>query len=271
MQASDSNDDPVPRWMNYSRFWSKIRNRMDLGRMNYARLTFLLSNAMDLDELLALGSRLGVSHEQLELGNNPTIMELVINLVALLRKEHRVHELFDTFYQLHPDVVDEWWRNRPTEEWDWPQLAEHIISKVDDLLGDTGEMYYGGETYPTGCYCWTFASPIARGNFPELKYRILNRLRAKLSDEPVIVYIGEYLLYIGEHEYRHPCLVVAPTTDQFDILRIEGTNEPNLYIETGDVLDELLLIDEKFGLDIVGATGLSVTFKLKRIAKDIEY
>jgi hypothetical protein len=98
--------------------------------------------------------------------------------------------------------------------------------------------------------------------FPELEYRILNRVRSHLSDEPVIAYIGEADSW--------PCLVVAPTKDQFDIIRIEETNGPIIGIETGDILDEFLVIDEKYGVDIIGADDRAVEFKIKRQLQGIE-
>jgi hypothetical protein len=99
-----------------------------------------------------------------------------------------------------------------------------------------------------------------------LKYKILVRLRKKLSGERVTVYIGEDLT----EQIEPPCIVVAPTTDQFDILRIEGTCEPKRDIETIDILNFLLVIDQQFGIDIMGATTRTIVFKLKQIPQGIE-
>lgn len=48
-------------------------------------------------------------------------------------------------------------------------------------------------------------------------------------------------------------VVVAPTDDQYDVLRIEQTNGANYGLQTEDVINALKSIDQQFGVDILGA------------------
>jgi hypothetical protein len=60
-------------------------------------------------------------------------------------------------------------------------------------------------------------------------------------------------------------IVVAPTTDQFEILRYERTDGANYDIWTEDIIEKLKTLDEEFGIEITGATIAGVEFLLKRI------
>jgi hypothetical protein len=58
-------------------------------------------------------------------------------------------------------------------------------------------------------------------------------------------------------------VIVAPTDNQYDILRIEETNAANYGLQTEDLIDALERIDQRFGLDVLNAGFDSVRFKLK--------
>jgi hypothetical protein len=90
----------------------------------------------------------------------------------------------------------------------------------------------------------------------------LEKVRAQLLNDPVIAYDG------GSDMFE--CIVVAPTENQFDILRYERTQGANRGLQTEDIVDRLQVLDEKYGIDIVGATTDSVEFTLKRIPKGRE-
>lgn len=49
-------------------------------------------------------------------------------------------------------------------------------------------------------------------------------------------------------------IVVAPTTDQFEILRIEQTAGTNYGLRTEDLIARLKLLDRLYGIDITGAS-----------------
>jgi hypothetical protein len=98
--------------------------------------------------------------------------------------------------------------------------------------------------------------------------RTLKRIRKILQDEPVVVYRTGI-----EWEGIPPnddTIVVAPTTDQFDILRYERTDGANYGLQTEDVIEKLKEVNAKYGIDIVGAGIGGVEFILKRIPKGKE-
>ncbi len=84
--------------------------------------------------------------------------------------------------------------------------------------------------------------------------------------------IGHSLLlaYVSHQQVDDELIVVAPTTNQFDILRIEGTDGANYDLDTEDVIEKLTELDEKYGIDVTGATSDSVQFRLQRIPTDHE-
>ncbi len=76
----------------------------------------------------------------------------------------------------------------------------------------------------------------------------LQKTRALLADEPVVVY--------GD-------VIVLPSSDPFDILRFEETDGANFGIQTEDVIARLQVLDEQFGIDIIDAGFDYVVFLLK--------
>lgn len=98
---------------------------------------------------------------------------------------------------------------------------------------------------------------------------LLRRVRKLLLNDPVTVYKGD-LGWLGVNLTTSDRIVVAPTTDQFDILRFERTDGANYDLMTEDIIEKLKTLDEKYGIDIVGASCGSVEFVLKRIPKGKE-
>lgn len=91
----------------------------------------------------------------------------------------------------------------------------------------------------------------------------LEKVRAQLFNDPVIAYEGGFEMF--------ECIVVAPTENQFDILvGYERTQGANWGLQTEDIIDRLRVLDEKYGIDTVGATGGSVEFILKHVPKGKE-
>jgi len=100
--------------------------------------------------------------------------------------------------------------------------------------------------------------------------RIWWKVRELLKDEPVIVYRGDLGAEGSVEIGTASLLVVAPTIDQFDILRIEHTDGVNYGWDTEKIIEKLKEFDSEFGIDIVGASCCAVEFLLKRIPKGNE-
>ena len=230
------------------------------ARMHYARLSSVLSHIITIIDLLAICTELNVSLANLKLSPNSSQTELVQVLTTYLFEDGRFEELFDVLNKRHPQIVQDWLQKRPSETWlSSVDIPEHIILQVDNLLGEKGVPHFGYEFYdePTGCYCWSFVSAITEGEFPNLKYKVIERLRLHLKNELVIAFIGQ------QSFYDIPQIIIAPTTDQLDIVRIAGTCGPTLGLDCENILDELQVINEQYDIDIIGADDRALILKLK--------
>ena len=100
--------------------------------------------------------------------------------------------------------------------------------------------------------------------------RILTRAKRLLTTLPVIVYKGD-LTWIGVDETTFDYIVIAPTTDQFEVLRIERTYANNRDLSTEQIIRRLKHIDDLYGIDITGASSGAVEFALKQkpVGKDV--
>jgi hypothetical protein len=94
----------------------------------------------------------------------------------------------------------------------------------------------------------------------------LKKGRTLMQNEPVTVY-RDGIEWEGTPSSGYGRIVVAPTTDQFDILRCEQTNGANHGLQTEDVIEKLKMVDETYGIDIVGASWDGVEFVLKQVPK----
>ena len=79
-------------------------------------------------------------------------------------------------------------------------------------------------------------------------------IRTLLQNDPVIAFRVE-----------RDTIVVAPTTDQFDILWYERTDGINYGLQTADIIEKLKVLDGEYGIDIIGAGSAGVEFRLRRI------
>jgi hypothetical protein len=104
------------------------------------------------------------------------------------------------------------------------------------------------------------ASPQAIGPIDDW----LRTARTMLAETPVIAYKGN-LSWFSMTSTISDCIVAAPTTDQFDILRFERTDGSNRGLTTEGVITQIKTLDERFGVNITGASQAAVEFILERI------
>ena len=94
-------------------------------------------------------------------------------------------------------------------------------------------------------------------------------VRQILQGAPVIVYKGN-ISWDDVTTLSFGSIVVAPTTDQFEPLRVEQVEGVNYRLNTQDVVAKLQMLDNQFGISITGAGPAGVEFLLKRIPQDGE-
>lgn len=103
-------------------------------------------------------------------------------------------------------------------------------------------------------------------NFQHMHLEIFNSVRQVLADIPAVVYKSE-INWIGPTLNTYQFIVVVPTENQFEILRIERTEASNYGLSTEDIVFKLKELDIKVGVDIEGATRDGVEIKLKRMPR----
>src|SRR5687768_5497473 len=132
-------------------------------------------------------------------------------------------------------------------------LAPSLIAKVSAVLGSSGQLHFSDATStptPTNCMLWRTAA--ARADVA------LTAVRAALAGEAAIAYKHHHV-WLSPYESEADGIVVCPSTDQFDSLRVEmgSAGFPN-----GDeVIAELADYDREYGVQIDGAHYSTVEFR----------
>lgn len=158
------------------------------------------------------------------------------------------------------------------------RVPSHVIERLDSVLGISGQPHlildyvlFEPRWIDKGCFYWSVPEPLdwsALDHDQEID-RTLKRVRHLLTHEPVIAYKGN-LSFLDITMTLADRIVVAPTTDQFDILRIELTNGADYGLETEDIIAELQQLDSKYGIDLLGASDRAIEFLLKRMPEGEE-
>ena len=166
------------------------------------------------------------------------------------------------------------------------KLEKHIIELVNEHIGFEGKPYkilYGGWN-ETPCYSWDFPSDVLDSpSFTQLdnfsKDLILLEELENFNIDPILFEL--YSLLKGKVAYPYKSiefctsiyrtlsrtLVVSPFVDKYDVFRLEegllfspGNSSP----AHEEVINYFRSLDDSYGLDIIGAGGASVEFKLGR-------
>jgi hypothetical protein len=153
------------------------------------------------------------------------------------------------------------------------ELPADVVRKLNAEFGTAGQPHFvllQGEWTDTGCLYWPSKMGVSlSGNPTEEADRALQKARELLVDDPVIAYKGN-LWWLDVDVTTAERIVVVPTTDQYDVLRIERTNAANYGLETEDVINKLTELDEKYGISITGAGFAAVEFFLREAPKGAE-
>jgi multidrug efflux pump subunit AcrA (membrane-fusion protein) len=97
----------------------------------------------------------------------------------------------------------------------------------------------------------------------------LDQVRALLAGETAIAYHAG-IQWDGMPSAEYDTIVVAPTSDPWDALRIEGTQGNNFSISTEELITALKELDAVYGVDVTGAVQDGVEFTFKRVPKGKE-
>ncbi|MBX3057071.1 MAG: DUF4253 domain-containing protein [Anaerolineae bacterium] len=238
-----------------------------------SRIGRRLATRFTLEEQVAIVTELGTTIEELELIEGEPRLSVFFDLVLQLRQQNRVEQLLAACERHKPGVIR---APLPSTEWSVKVLSPEIILRLNQALAASGKLYFVKSNWSdnfeiTGCFCWLMNLNhwFVLGASEQVIVDSVQMVRAILMDEAVVVYASESE-WAWQVEKASHCIVVAQTSDQFDILRIEQTADGNYGIGTADIIEELQIIDEKYGIDIVAANWGSVRFRLKRILEGEE-
>ncbi len=254
-----------------------------MSRINLAKLSQRIIDEFSVAQLRLICTELGVDAEQIGLNNPSLKKEAVIALVAGIDSQARVDDLLNACMRhLASSSVLEL-AEAPTDEWVPKILPQEIVEKVNRDLGIVGEPYFVyttpayennwvSEPIATGCFYWRAdfdrnletRSSLDRSSLLPRTALVLKEIRVLLVGESVTVYVAP-ARQPNPNGVAYQSLVIAPTTNQFDILRIERITAERCDIDTYDLIEELKTINDEFGIDILAVEECMVEFKLKRI------
>jgi hypothetical protein len=255
-----------------------------MSRVTLLRLSRTLREEFSRENLLELCQELQVDCERYGFSTDITLG--IIFLVDTLYDQQRIPDLLAACNRIQPNFSDKFEQPISVEWTPKISLSREIIKLTDWILGFSGKPYSIDEgpfsslnpqliARATGCYCWPFES-VNRGAYDisesEPLWRLLFQVRRGLGfqDKPAFAYIGAKRTW-GQHGMGYtPCIVIAPSSDQFDSLRIEEIADGNCGLDTEDWIREIKSLDEQFGVDIIAVYDLSLTIQLKRLPSEAE-
>jgi hypothetical protein len=254
-----------------------------MSSVELLRLSRTLREEFSRENLLELCQELQVDCERF--GFSADITVGIIFLVDTLYDQQRIPDLLAACHRIQPKFSNKLEEPISVEWTPKNSLSREVITVTDWILGISGQPYFIDEgpfyswgsqpiVRPTGCYCWLFES-VNPGAFDisesEPLWRLLFQVRRGLGfqDKPAFAYISAKRTWEDGIKYT-PCIVIAPSSDQLDSLRIEEIADGNCDLDTEDWLREIKTLDEQFGVDIIAVYELSLTIQLKRLPSEEE-
>ncbi len=95
---------------------------------------------------------------------------------------------------------------------------------------------------------------------------LLREIKGFVRHLPVLVYKGlDCASGMSFEVSTSDRIIISQGEDQFDILRMEFTAVPNYFWTCSDIIEKLSLIDDQYGIEIIGVADELVEFALKHI------
>jgi hypothetical protein len=253
----------------------------DDSKINLVKLCLEVENRFGIRQLRDICFELGLDAEKFGMQNRLLKKVGVVALVTELEEKGRLEELLvisqkhdSEFAMSGYDFADVEWRPRP--------LHENIVESVNRALGLPALAHFTyieadisnnwtRQPVATGCMEWRprfdgYMGPLSID--PNLG-PALQRARAAIESETAIAYIGNSPLLPESGMASFPCIVVAPTVDPFDIIRIEQTvaTDGNADVDIFGLLRELGVLHSRYGIDIRAADESTLEFFLLTLPK----
>jgi hypothetical protein len=146
------------------------------------------------------------------------------------------------------------------------KISENVIQIINQRLDANPQphlTYVGNNELDTGCLEWRLpVSNYTSNSFQDVD-KLLHEIRGLLANYPVFAYKGE-LSWLDMTIVMANSIVIAPVTDQFEVLRLEAIAAANYGLDTEAIVKKLKDLDQKHGIDIIGASYGVVEFLLKK-------
>jgi hypothetical protein len=254
-------------------------SNIDLGG-----LCQILREEFDQETLLELCRELHLNGEQLGLTIDLTLG--ILFLVGTLHDQQRIPDLLTACNQIRPQFSEKLSKPISTEWKPKASLSGEVIELINGVLGFSGQPYVIDESpssfsnwqpvlRSTDCYCW-LSGILSRGAYDhsesEPLWDLLFQVREVIKHyrQPIMAYIGRKRTWGEGGMGDVDCIVVAPSSDQFDALRIEEIEDGNCDLDTENWLREIKHLDKQFGVDIIAVYDGSLTIQLKRLPSQEE-
>lgn len=254
---------------------------VDGKQINLGKLCWKLHDEFTHEEIQHVCAEFGFDMDNLKLSDSPASVLPYVYLINHIDRQNRIPDLLWLMETMqHPAEMV----YLPSSDWTPRALPQNVIDKINGLLGIEGQEYYvldDGEYHETGCVVWRFPpkeidtdpeswlhhllenSPSETGGVDPR----LQSVREALVGLPVLAYRGGLSWGFADAFYDPDPIVVAPTSDPFDILRIERTVAINHDYTTAELIGMLQTLDNAFGVDITGASDGVIEFRITKNLK----
>jgi len=115
------------------------------------------------------------------------------------------------------------------------------------------------EDHRTPCLIWRMDQAreafLSRDDF----YGLLIEVRLKLEGYPVVPHLVNHWTPDEDPVYfYYNSIAIAPTANKFDLMRFYEIDGANYGLSTENIINEIMLLDRKYGVDFIGPTDIEL-------------
>jgi hypothetical protein len=140
-------------------------------------------------------------------------------------------------------------------------ITPQVLLEVKEILNDQLRVVYQ-EVHNTPCLIWRMDQAQGTDLAPDDFYSLLNEIRLRLKEYPVIPHlVNEWAPDEDPVYFHYNSVAIAPTANKFDLMRFYQIDGANYGLSTEDIIKEMMLLDRKYGVDFIGPADI----QLKRV------
>ncbi|MCB0032708.1 MAG: DUF4253 domain-containing protein [Anaerolineales bacterium] len=222
------------------------------------KLFALLKEAFTVEQLKVLCKKLDIDASKIGLESNPPATIALIAMVSQIERQNRFEEFVEACEEFYFGLISKITLQPISSDWHPETLNQQAIIIVESILQSKGKLY--GDT---GCMYWDISPPSPEEWLSDVFKvdELRQQIDFALEGIPALIYKQD----VNREIVPATRLVLAPTINQFDILRIEQTRGSSIDLETSDVIKNLMILNNQFGIEITGSNQNVVEFIFKDI------